>query len=402
MFSLSKKLDTNLRDILNNNDIEYYRVLIKYKTLQDSISKKISSYKGQIIRKIESCNIICAKLNSKSIYRLIEYPEIEFICLDEYFSLCGMSIPTANKIRISNKLNISGKGIGVGVIDSGVYPHRDLTYPSNRIITFIDLINGLPYPYDDNGHGTCTCGIIGGNGESSNKIYCGLAKEATIHCYKAFNKLGRGYASDVLFAIEDLISISKDFNIKVLCLPFESLNYNKFIYIAFDTLLKKAISNSLIPILPSGSNENVDSSIIGLALSKNCITVSGINTVSKPESYSYSSCGPTKKPRKPDFCAACVDVVSLNCNTSYISFKGNSKVFVPKLATSYKSFTGTSVAAAYVAGVCALLFEYNKDLSFDDVFALLKVASTPLDIPKNQQGNGVININKIINNEKHP
>ena len=43
MFSLSKKLDTNLRDILNNNDIEYYRVLIKYKTLQDSISKKISS-----------------------------------------------------------------------------------------------------------------------------------------------------------------------------------------------------------------------------------------------------------------------------------------------------------------------------------------------------------------------
>ncbi|MDU3724231.1 MAG: peptidase, partial [Clostridium celatum] len=104
MFSLSKKLDTNLRDILNNNDIEYYRVLIKYKTLQDSISKKISSYKGQIIRKIESCNIICAKLNSKSIYRLIEYPEIEFSCLDEYFSLCGMSIPTANKIRISNKL----------------------------------------------------------------------------------------------------------------------------------------------------------------------------------------------------------------------------------------------------------------------------------------------------------
>lgn len=401
MFSLSKKLDTNLRDLISNNDIEYYRVLIKYKTLQDSVSKKISSYRGQIIRKIESCNIICAKLNSKSIYRLIEYPEIEYICLDEYFSLCGMSIPTANKIRLSNKLNISGKGVGVGVIDSGVYPHRDLTYPSNRIITFTDLINELPYPYDDNGHGTCTCGIICGNGESSNKIYTGMAKESTLHCYKAFNKLGKGYASDVLFSLEDLISISTNYNIKVLCLPFESLSYNKFIYKLFDILLKKAIKNSIVPILPSGSNENTDSSILGIALSENCITVSGINTVSKPESYSYSSCGPAKKPKKPDFCAACVDVVSLNCNASYISFKGHSKSFVPKLSTSYKSFTGTSIAAAYVAGICALLFEYNPNLSFDDVVALLKVASTPLDIPKNQQGNGIININKIISNEKH-
>ena len=226
MFSSTKKLDPNLKFLLASSSMKEYRILIQYRNFSDSISKKIRSYRGNIIRKIESCNIICAQLRAKSIHLLLEYPEVKYICLDQYFFLCGMSIPTANKVRISHKLSLYGRGIGVGIIDSGVYPHRDLTYPFNRIITFVDLINEHPYPYDDNGHGTCTCGIISGNGSSSNKIYTGVAPESTIHCFKAFDKLGKGYASDVLFALEELINISDQYNIKVICLPFESLNYN--------------------------------------------------------------------------------------------------------------------------------------------------------------------------------
>lgn len=397
MFSSTKKLDPNLKVLLASSNMKDYRVLIKYRNFQDSISKKINSYRGTIIRKIESCNIICAQINSKSIELLLEYPEIQYICLDQYFSLCGMNIPTANKVRISNKLPIFGRGVGVGIIDSGVYPHRDLTYPVNRIGTFVDLVNDLPYPYDDNGHGTCTSGIIAGNGLASNKIYTGVAPESIIYCFKAFDKLGKGYVSDILFALDELINISEKYNIKVICLPFESLYYNNFIFNLFDTLLKKARLNSIVCILPSGSNKNIDGSITGIALSTNCITVSGIDTTSSQiKSYCYSSCGALKKDKKPDFCAACVDVVSLNSNTSYISYRNNTKMHAPKLDTSYKSFTGTSISAAYIAGLCALLFERNPQFTFDDILSLLKVASIPLDIPKNQQGEGKIDINKIL------
>ena len=103
-----------------------------------------------------------------------------------------------------------------------------------------------------------------------------------------------------------------------------------------------------------------------------------------------------KKDKKPDFCAACVDIVSLNSNTNYISYKNNTKVHAPKLDSSYKSFTGTSVSAAYVSGLCALLFEQNPNYSFDDILSLLKVASIPLDLPKNQQGEGKIDSNKVL------
>ena len=107
-----------------------------------------------------------------------------------------------------------------------------------------------------------------------------------------------------------------------------------------------------------------------------------------------------KKDNKPDFCAACVNIISLNCNTSYLSEKDSIKIYAPKLETSYKEFTGTSIAAAYISALCALLFEYNPTLKFDDIVSLLKVASTEIEIPKNQQGNGTININKIINTKK--
>ena len=42
------------------------------------------------------------------------------------------------------------------------------------------------------------------------------------------------------------------------------------------------------------------------------------------------------------------------------------------------------------------VFEQHPEFTFDDILSLLKVASTPLDIPKNQQGEGKIDINKVL------
>lgn len=396
MFSFNKKIDSDLKALIEINSGKNYRVLIKYRNFPDTLQKKISSYRGTFICLIKDCSLICANINSKAINRLLEYPEVQYICLDRYLFLCGTSISTANKIRLTNKSNLSGRGVGIGIIDSGVYPHKDLTLPENRIGTFLDLINSLSYPYDDNGHGSCTCGIIAGNGEASNGAYKGIAPGCTLHVVKSFDKLGKGYASNILMALAYLIENSSKYNIKVICLPFEQLNFNLFIYRAFDKLFIKAKSLGIICVLPSGSNKNDEGTITGLALNPNCITVSGVNTLSTISSYEYSSCGGSKKDTKPDFTAACVDIVSLNSNTSYYSERNNTKVYAPKLDTSYKSFTGTSIAAAYVAGVCVLLYENNPRLSYDDILSLLKLSSESLNLDKYQQGAGKININNVL------
>lgn len=398
MFSLNKKLELNLKLCIENNPHNKYRVLIKYKRFKDNIIKKINSYKGEFINIIETCNLICARLNSFAIKRLIEYPEIEYICFDEYLFLCGISVNTANKVNLYDKdrSKNTGKGIGIAIIDSGVYPHSDLTTPFNRIALFKDLINNLKYPYDDNGHGTCIAGVISGNGKKSDSIYKGIAYESLLYCYKAFDKHGKGFISDVFYAIE-LISIDcLSHNIKVLCLPFELLHYNKFIQDNFNLLINLVNSKNIVCTIPSGSNKNLDGTITGLALNNNCITVSGYDSTSTISSYNYSSSGSIKKASKPNLCAACVNIVSLNCDTSYISEKDGHKLYPVKLDTSYKTFTGTSLACAFIAGVCALIYEGNENLTPKDVSSLLKVACESINLPKNQEGDGKVNIKLLL------
>ena len=58
------------------------------------------------------------------------------------------------QLESARQQRIFGEGVGVAVLDTGVYPHADLTFGKNRIIAFCDVVNGRRYPYDDNGHGT--------------------------------------------------------------------------------------------------------------------------------------------------------------------------------------------------------------------------------------------------------
>lgn len=398
MFSTKKKLDDNLKYYLSNNCYKNYRVLIQYKNFQSSIVKKINSYKGHVYHIIESANLISAELNARGIDRISEYPEVCRIYLDEYLFLCGQNVTAANKVRFTKNNTLSGAGVGIGLIDSGIFPHPDLTSPSNKIELFEDLINDLHYPYDDNGHGTSIAGILCGNGISSKNIHKGICSSSKLYCYKAFDKLGKGFASDILYSIESLSNIAKDNNIKILCLPFELLTHNLFITSCFSSVFDYAISKGLIPIVPSGSNPNTKSSIMGIATLQNCITVSGLDTTLPiTRSYPYSSCGPYGKTAKPDLSAACVNIISLNCNTNYISEKNGLKLYPTKLEAPYKTFSGTSIAVAYICGLCALLCEKNPSITFKDMISLLKVASESVqDIPKQIQGEGTVNIDKLM------
>ena len=105
---------------------------------------------------------------------------------------------------------LDGAGIGVAVIDSGITPwHDDLGYHGSnpnvavvngqRVRKFVDFVNGLTTPYDDNGHRTHVAGIIAGNGNGAlRKI--GATREGILR--KSFLRNGE-YLDQVLWTILD-------------------------------------------------------------------------------------------------------------------------------------------------------------------------------------------------------
>ena len=62
----------------------------------------------------------------------------------------------------------------------------------------------------------------------------------------------------------------------------------------------------------------------------------------------------------------------------------------------HKTFSGTSLAAAYVSGICALILEKNIELNFNDIKSLLKISCNKIDgISSLIQGEGTLDLSKI-------
>lgn len=404
----NKKMDPLLKNIVEENLYNNYRVIIQYGSISGSIEKKIRSFKGEIIYNIKSLSCICVIINKRCLKRMLELPDVKYVCLDETAYLCSKNVLHSNGIFLDNKVysllkdkKISGKGITIGLIDSGVYPHLDLSTPSNKIKKFIDILNNVTFPYDDNGHGTFIAGLLCGEGNNAKTIkQRGIAVDSDLIMIKAFNKFGKGYVSSTLYALEQLYSLIDEFNIKIICAPFEVPTLNKTILSLYDKMFLMFKKRNILIIVPSGNNENKEDTIKGIALSDKVLTIGGINTNSTYMVSEYSCCGSTKVLKKPDFIAASDDILSLNTDKNYISERNGEKVYPTPLVTPYTVLSGTSISCAFIAGVCALLLQCNNNYTFDDIYSLLKVNSVLIKDKKYKQGHGYINMSNLINNIK--
>ncbi|KAJ1675195.1 hypothetical protein EV182_001743, partial [Spiromyces aspiralis] len=120
--------------------------------------------------------------------------------------------------RLHSELGLSGKGVKIGIIDSGVdYTHPDLgdcwMTPGCPFQYGYNFVEGNNDPRDNcNGHGTHVAGIVAGQG----RVVTGVAPNATFGIYKVLDC--NSYASDedvVILALEraykdgmDIINIS--------------------------------------------------------------------------------------------------------------------------------------------------------------------------------------------------
>ena len=120
----------------------------------------------------------------------------------------------------AEKEQLTGYHIGVGVLDSGIFPHEDL---KDQIRAFRDFTNKYQLPYDETGHGTHVCGILAGNGRVLHGKYKGMAPYCDLYVGKILNKRGEGSLKTLLRGLQWLLSIAESCNIRVINISVSSI-----------------------------------------------------------------------------------------------------------------------------------------------------------------------------------
>jgi serine protease AprX len=304
---------------------------------------------------------------------------------------------TVGSAAITQSMGLTGAGIGVAVIDSGVTMwHDDLTnrtgalypYGDQRVSAFVDFVNGAMTPYDDNGHGTHVAGAIAGNGYDSNGLKGGVAPDASLVSLKVLDANGVGTISNVIAALEWVLANHATYNIRVVNLSVGAAIRESYWTDPLTLAARRVVDAGVVVVSAAGNfgkNEAGLPQYGGInapanapwVLTVGASTTNGTATRADDAMASFSSRGPTYLDwsAKPDLVAPGVGVVSL-ADASSTFYQSHAQYLVSgSMLTAfepYLSLSGTSMAAPIVSGTVALMLQANPSLTPNAVKALLQ------------------------------
>ena len=275
---------------------------------------------------------------------------------------------TWNVDRVDAEISWSistGDPVKVGVIDTGI----DLKHPDlkENIKGGYNAINPSKSPNDDNGHGTHVAGIIAALNNNIGVV--GVGPKIDLYAIKVLNASGSGYLSDVIEGLQWAVSNGMQ-------VVNMSLGTSQDVQSFHDAILS-AYEAGVTIVAAAG---NTGGSVIYPAAYPEVIAVSA--TDENDQIASFSSRGP-----EIDLAAPGVSI--------YSTYKGS----------TYKTLSGTSMAAPHVAGAAALLIDTKKcDLNFDGTCppseVKQKLEQTAIDLGNdgidNLYGAGLVNVYKAL------
>ncbi|QNO14557.1 S8 family peptidase [Alkalicella caledoniensis] len=341
-------------------------------------------------------NSFSTTVSAKTLEKLVADNRVKKVWYDsEVRAILDTAIPTVGSSPLWDK-DITGDGVVVAVLDTGVYDHPDL---KGRIIGFVDFIQGKNTTYDDNGHGTHVAGAIASDGSSSDGKYRGPAPKSRIVGVKVLNKVGSGSLSGVIEGVQWCIENQHRFEIRIINLSLGTESYSSYKDDPLCAAVEKAWDAGLIVCAAAGNSGPNPRTINAPGIHPKIITVGAIddNKTTTPTDDSvanFSSRGPTPDGYvKPDVMAPGVDIISLVSPRSLMDKQNKNG----RIENWYVSMSGTSMACPICAGVIAQILQSNPRLTPNKVKSLLLYSCNPLDgVGENEQGTGVISVTNVL------
>lgn len=244
---------------------------------------------------------------------------------------------------------LSGAGVRMCIVDTGL----DLTHPDLQHLTLIawrDFVNGRADPYDDQGHGTAMAGIIFARGRLH-----GIAPDAELIAVKAISASGSGADARIANAISFCTDPNRDGSpmdgAHVISLSLGGGSH-PFLGSATEAAVNLAMDRGAIVVAAAGNDgQEDDGDVESPASVSRVVAVGAVDRrgIIAPFSSRGENNGgfPSQQRedpnRKPEVVAPGVGISTL------------------LVGAAYGFVSGTSPAAAFVAGVIALLLEAHPN-----------------------------------------
>jgi serine protease AprX len=380
------------------------KVVIQYKQAPGAADESlIALLGGAVSETLGTMNMEVATLPSGNLQALSNSANISYISTDRPLSQMVDYSTAAVNAGAAWETGLTGKGVTIAVIDSGIaqVPDLDTLGVLPRVIYRQSFAVGSSYG-DPYGHGTHVAGIIGGNGAASSCSNCtrklvGVAPNALLVDLQVLDATGAGTDSAVIRAIDRAIALKKLLNIRVINLSLGRPVYESY---KLDPLCQavEAAWKAGITVVVAAGNDGRDNAIgnqgygtIGSPANDPYVITVGamkaMGTYSRADDLiaSYSSKGPSAIDFvvKPDIVAPGNHVVSLES-------VGSTLAEVPSSAVPYSYYqattnnaassqfivlNGTSMATPVVSGAVADLLQGDPALTPDQIKArLMKTA----------------------------
>ncbi len=256
----------------------------------------------------------------------------------------------------------SASNIVVAILDTGVrYTHEDLaanmwTNPSDGSHG-TNAIAGTTDPSDDNGHGTLMAGVLGAVGNNGKGVV-GVAWQVQMMACKCFNSSGVATDSAILACMDYAIGNGA----RIISASFDSTGFGQ----ALSNSIFSASAAGIIFVASAGNNSaNIDVTPHYPA----CYAIDNIISVA----YSTRNDG---LGNFSNYGATNVDLAAPG-DQIYSTFASSDTAYYPPSYLGI-NLAGTSFAAAYVSGACALMLTKYPAEPYQLIISRLLEATDPV------------------------